>query len=333
MGKTKCCNCNKEIGMTSFKFSYSELWDISSHPKVATMSSDDRLCSNCKKLFEDQINQNKVEEIQTRKEVTSEKSIKTIKFEESLNFCLKCRNEMRDNICTNCNPVTNHSIQKNNNTSGIPESMLEFFPIIFGIFGGIFVWHILKNQNPKKAKSLLKIGILFTAIVVGAIIFAFVAGIIFSIEYPPTEEHVSSTKVDFTGSWEGQASGDFVYLSQTGLIHCTYDANFVLEIVQNADKIEGLAFTTDKTTSNDCKDAENLYMSFTFYAIASNSSIIPDSRVGGYDFSATLGNDGVLKGEFSNSLSTPDHIGETSDENGKFTLKYVGENSILVPAS
>ena len=240
---------------------------------------------------------------------------------------------MRDNICTNCNPVTNQSIQNKSNTSGIPESILEFFPIIFGIFGGIFVWYILKNQNPKKAKSLLKVGILFTAIVAGAIIFAFVAGIIFSIEYSPTEEHVSSTKVDFTGNWEGQVSVDFVYLSQTGLMHCLYDANFVLELAQNADKIEGYAFTLDETTSDDCKDAENLYTSFTFYAIASNSSIIPDGRDGGYGFSATLGNDGVLKGEFSNSLPPPDHIGETSDESGKFTLKYVGENLLLAPAS
>ncbi len=240
---------------------------------------------------------------------------------------------MQDNICTNCNPTANPSIQNNNNTLGVPESILEFFPIIFGIFGGIFVWYVLKNRNPKKAKFLLKVGILFTAIVVGAIIFAFVVGIIFSIGYSPTEEHVSSTKVDFTGRWEGQVSGDFVYLSQTGLMHCPYDANFVLELVQNADKIEGFAFTTDEMTSSDCKDAENLSIWFTFDAITSNSSIISDSRVGKYDFSATLGNDGVLKGEFSNSLSTPDHIDETSDENGTFTLKYVGENLLLAPAS
>ena len=58
MAKIICCNCNKEIGMASFKFSYAELWDVSSHPKIATMSSDDRLCSNCKQLFENEINQN-----------------------------------------------------------------------------------------------------------------------------------------------------------------------------------------------------------------------------------------------------------------------------------
>lgn len=56
MGKTKCCNCNKEIGMASFKFSKDELWDIASHSKVITMSSDDRLCNNCKRLFDEELN-------------------------------------------------------------------------------------------------------------------------------------------------------------------------------------------------------------------------------------------------------------------------------------
>ena len=71
MGKTNCCNCNKEIGKMQFKFSYSELWDVASHPNVVTMNSEDRLCSDCKKLYEDEINQTK-EEVQTRNKIEPE---------------------------------------------------------------------------------------------------------------------------------------------------------------------------------------------------------------------------------------------------------------------
>lgn len=152
MSKTKCCNCYKEIGMASFKFSYSELWDVSSHPKVATMNPDDRLCSNCKKLFEDEINQNKLEEVQTRKEIMPEKSTKTINFRESLNFCPKCGKEIIENAsyCVGCGlDITNF---KNNNTElekSLPKETLPKQEIImtkskswsskFGLIIGVFV--------------------------------------------------------------------------------------------------------------------------------------------------------------------------------------------------
>lgn len=56
MGKTTCCNCNKVLGITSLKFLKKELWEISSHPKVIAMSSDDRLCTNCKRMFDEELN-------------------------------------------------------------------------------------------------------------------------------------------------------------------------------------------------------------------------------------------------------------------------------------
>jgi uncharacterized membrane protein YvbJ len=102
MGKTICCNCNKEIGRMQFKFSYSELWDVSSHPKVSAMNSDDKLCSNCKKLFDDEINQSK-EEMQTRTEMQPENTIKP-NSAQSVNFCPKCGQEVIENaiFCVGC---------------------------------------------------------------------------------------------------------------------------------------------------------------------------------------------------------------------------------------
>jgi uncharacterized membrane protein len=79
MGKTICCNCNKEIAITSFKFSKEELWDISSHSKVMTMSSDDKLCNNCKRLFDEELNP-KQEETHTNTKVKAKESSKEIKI-------------------------------------------------------------------------------------------------------------------------------------------------------------------------------------------------------------------------------------------------------------
>jgi hypothetical protein len=67
------------------------------------MNPDDRLCSYCKKLYEDEINQTK-EEAQTRNEIEPENVIKTSNFTKSLNFCPKCGQEVIENasFCVGC---------------------------------------------------------------------------------------------------------------------------------------------------------------------------------------------------------------------------------------
>jgi amino acid transporter len=211
----------------------------------------------------------------------------------------------------------------------VPESILEFFPIIFGIFGGIFVWYILKNRNPKKAKFLLKGGALFTTIVVGVFVFALMYGT-FSADNIYDGKHIPpTTGSDFTGIWEGPVKGDFVYISQTGLNHCLYNANLVVEFVQNVNKLEGIVYGTDMIISENCKDSKNPLYAFVMEAIVSESSISHDGKVGGYTFSATLGDDDILRGKFGNSLPPPKSVGETSDITGDFSLTYVGENVLL----
>jgi len=103
MGKTICCNCNKELGWMQFKFSKSELWDISSHPKVTTMDSNDKLCGACKKLYEEEINPTP-KDIQIKNDIEPENVTKTSNFTKSLNFCPKCGHEVIEqaSFCVGC---------------------------------------------------------------------------------------------------------------------------------------------------------------------------------------------------------------------------------------
>ena len=67
MSKITCCNCNETLGIISLKFSKDELssYLITKQPKVAAMSSDDRLCHKCQKLFHKEL-RIKQEEIQSK---------------------------------------------------------------------------------------------------------------------------------------------------------------------------------------------------------------------------------------------------------------------------
>lgn len=78
MGKTNCYNCNKEFGIISLKFSNTDLWNILSHPKVATMSPNDRICIVCKQLFEDEAKVNKAFAIpsETKEEIANNEAKK-----------------------------------------------------------------------------------------------------------------------------------------------------------------------------------------------------------------------------------------------------------------
>ena len=104
--------------------------------------------------------------------------------QHSESFCTKCGTKVyENNPCTNCNQQSNKSIQDkittSTATSGIPERILEFFPVIFGIFGGILAWFSLRNRNPKKARYLLKVGIVYMLVLMGTFIAIMIINQIF----------------------------------------------------------------------------------------------------------------------------------------------------------
>jgi len=66
----------------------------------------------------------------------------------------------------------------------VPEHVsgtLWLLPIFLSLLGGIIAWYISKDQDPRKAKHFLYLGLIlfFIPIIIGAVIFVVFAGLFF----------------------------------------------------------------------------------------------------------------------------------------------------------
>jgi len=119
-------------------------------------------------------------------------------------FCDNCGHELRSTakFCGACGtkaettsqdtnqhsvdetPPPKHGYQRApGNDMGITTSrpagrIWYLLPLLFGLFGGIIAWAIIKNRNPKRARNILILGIVFGIIQYGSIgIVVVVAGL------------------------------------------------------------------------------------------------------------------------------------------------------------
>jgi hypothetical protein len=96
------------------------------------------------------------------------------KESESKIFCTNCGNHILESaqFCTNCGKSSNEllkthsssqlqSIQQPLQTAG---KIWYLLPILFGWFGGIIAWAIIRNRNSKRAKNCLIVGVVSTAV-------------------------------------------------------------------------------------------------------------------------------------------------------------------------
>jgi len=64
---------------------------------------------------------------------------------------------------------------------GQVSGTLWLLPIFLSLLGGIIAWYISKDQDPRKAKQFLYLGLIlfFLPIIIGAVFFVAFAGLFF----------------------------------------------------------------------------------------------------------------------------------------------------------
>lgn len=81
--------------------------------------------------------------------------------EKSTQYCGKCGNEITypQEVCNNCGGKANLSKFQYTEPKEITTKRWYLFPIIFGIFGGVTAWALLRESDYKMGTNCLLIGI------------------------------------------------------------------------------------------------------------------------------------------------------------------------------
>lgn len=81
--------------------------------------------------------------------------------DQSSQFCGNCGNEITypKEACSKCGNKTDFAKFQYKESKREPTKQWYLFPLIFGIFGGVTAWALLRESNHKMATNCLLIGI------------------------------------------------------------------------------------------------------------------------------------------------------------------------------
>jgi uncharacterized membrane protein YvbJ len=87
-----------------------------------------------------------------------------VETDKSTQFCGECGTEVSypQNICSNCGIKVNLSSFQYKEPKRATTKKWYLFPIIFGIFGGVTAWALLRESDNKMAMNCLLVGIGFS---------------------------------------------------------------------------------------------------------------------------------------------------------------------------
>jgi uncharacterized membrane protein YvbJ len=84
-----------------------------------------------------------------------------VESDKSTQFCGNCGTEVSypESICANCGKKVNLSNFQYKENKSVTTKRWYLFPIIFGIFGGVTAWALLRESDNKMAMNCLLVGI------------------------------------------------------------------------------------------------------------------------------------------------------------------------------